>query len=143
MNQMLINVSTRKFRRAVRLPEGDIDAPAGAGVSKPAVSRRLVALSAERLQEWMAPDLSSLDLLIIQIGGIHIKDDLMLLAAVGIGGGGKKHPLGVAGPPPSPFRAYAPPLRRPGKPHRRGRRAILPRAPRSMPRPLWCQRTSR
>src|SRR5450755_1922227 len=27
MNLMLINVSTRKFRRAVRLPEGDVPAP--------------------------------------------------------------------------------------------------------------------
>jgi putative transposase len=34
MNLMLINVSTRKFRRAVRLPEGDVPAPAGSGVSK-------------------------------------------------------------------------------------------------------------
>ena len=48
MNLMLINVSTRRFRRAVRLPEGDIAAPPGAGVSKSAVSRRFVALSAER-----------------------------------------------------------------------------------------------
>ena len=31
MNLMLINVSTRKFRRAVRLPEGDVPAPAGSG----------------------------------------------------------------------------------------------------------------
>ena len=30
---MLINVSTRRFGRAVRLPEGDISAPAGAGVA--------------------------------------------------------------------------------------------------------------
>jgi hypothetical protein len=29
MNLMLINVSTRKFRRAVRLPEGVVSAPAG------------------------------------------------------------------------------------------------------------------
>jgi putative transposase len=29
MNLMLINVSTRKFRRAVLLPEGDVPAPAG------------------------------------------------------------------------------------------------------------------
>ena len=46
MNLMLINVSTRKFGRAVRLPEGDVPAPKGAGVSKSAVSRRFVALSA-------------------------------------------------------------------------------------------------
>jgi putative transposase len=95
MNLMLINVSTRKFGRAVRLPEGDIGAPIGAGVSKSAVSRRFVALSAERMKEWMAADLSKLDLLIIQIDGIHIKEDLMLLAAVGVDGKGGKHPLGV------------------------------------------------
>ncbi len=46
MNLMLINVSTRRFGRAVRLPEGDVPAPEGAGVSKSAVSRRFVALSA-------------------------------------------------------------------------------------------------
>ena len=95
MNLMLINVSTRKFGRAVRLPEGDIAAPIGAGVSKSAVSRRFVALSAARMKEWMAADLSKLDLLIIQIDGIHIKEDLMLLAAVGVDGKGGKHPLGV------------------------------------------------
>ena len=43
----------------------------------------------------MAADLSELDLLVIQIDGIHIEEDLMLLAAVGIDGEGGKHPLGV------------------------------------------------
>jgi transposase-like protein len=95
LNLMLINVSTRKFGRAVRLPGGDIPATRGSGVSKSAVSRRFVALSAERMKEWMAADLSGLDLLIIQIDGIHIEDNLMLLAAVGIDGNGTKHPLGV------------------------------------------------
>ena len=95
MNLMLINVSTRKYGRAVRLPEGGIGAPSGSGVSKSAVSRRFVALSAARMKEWMAADLSKLDLLVIQIDGIHIKDDLMLLAAVGVDGEGGKHPLGV------------------------------------------------
>jgi len=95
LNLMLINVSTRKYGRAVRLPEGDVPAPRGAGVSKSAVSRRFVALSAVRMKQWMAADLSNLDLLIIQIDGIHIDEDLMLLAAVGIDGNGDKHPLGV------------------------------------------------
>ena len=36
MNLMLINVSTRKFRRSVRLPEGDVPAAAGDGTSKSA-----------------------------------------------------------------------------------------------------------
>lgn len=46
MNLMLINVSTRRFARAVRLPGGDIPAAKGDGVSKSAVSRRFAALSA-------------------------------------------------------------------------------------------------
>ena len=95
LNLMLINVSTRRFGRAVRLPEGDISAAKGTGVSKSAVSRRFVALSAERMAEWMAADLSELDLLVIQIDGIQIEEDLTLLAAIGIDGDGGKHPLGV------------------------------------------------
>ena len=58
LNLMLINVSTRKFGRAVRLPEGDVPVQNGAGLSKSAASRRFVALSAERMKEWMASDLS-------------------------------------------------------------------------------------
>jgi putative transposase len=65
MNLMLINVSTRKLRRAVRLPEGDLPVIAGDGTSKSAASRRSVALSAERLTAWMASDLSQLGLLVI------------------------------------------------------------------------------
>jgi hypothetical protein len=34
MNLMLINVSTRKLRRAVRLPESDLPVIAGDGTSK-------------------------------------------------------------------------------------------------------------
>jgi putative transposase len=95
LNLMLMNVSTRKFGRAVRLPGGDIPAERGAGVTKSAVSRRFVALSAEKMKAWMAADLSGLDLLVIQVDGIHIDQDLILLAAVGVDGNGDKHPLGV------------------------------------------------
>jgi len=95
MNLMLINVSTRKFRRAVRLPEGDVPAPAGSGVSKSAASRHFVALSSARLQEWMAADLSGLDILVVQIDGIHISEHIVLVAAIGIDGNGVKHPLGL------------------------------------------------
>jgi len=95
MNQMLINVSTRKFSRLVRLPEGDVPAAAGAGLSKSAASRRFVALSAGRMKEWMASDLSGLDLLVIQIDGIHLDDNLILVAAIGVDAKGNKHPLGL------------------------------------------------
>ena len=94
MNQMLINVSTRKFRRSVRLPGGDVPVIAGDGTSKSAASRRFVALSANAA-EWLATDLSKLDLLAIQIDGLHISDELILVAALGIDGRGEKHPLGL------------------------------------------------
>src|SRR6202043_1920703 len=95
MNLMLINVSTRKFRRAVRLPEGDVPAPAGSGVSKLAASRHFVALSGARMKAWMGSDLSALDIMVVQIDGIHITEHLVLVAAIGIDGEGEKHPLGL------------------------------------------------
>ena len=95
MNLMLLNVSTRKFRRAVRLPEGDVPVAAGSGVSKSAASRHFVALSSARLREWLGADLSKLDLLVIQIDGIYIREDLVLIAAIGIDGEGIKHPLAL------------------------------------------------
>ena len=84
MNLMLINVSTRKISRAVRLPEGDLPVADGDGTSKSAASRRFVALSSDRLAKFMAADLSNLDLLVIQIDGLHVTKELVLLAAIGI-----------------------------------------------------------
>src|SRR5271157_6123539 len=84
MNQMLINVSTRRFKRSVRLPEGDVPASAGAGLSKSATSRRFVALSAARMKAWMETRLDDLDLLAIQIDGIHSDEDMLLVAAIGV-----------------------------------------------------------
>jgi transposase-like protein len=95
LNLMLINVSTRKLKRAVRLPDGDLPTVAGDGTSKSAASRRFVALSSERMAEWMASDLSQLDLLVIQIDGLHFGNDLVLVGALGIDGQGNKHPLGL------------------------------------------------
>src|SRR6202795_4720861 len=96
MNQMLVNVSTRKFKRSVRLPEGDVPSPAGSGLSKSAVSRRFVALSAVHMKKWLAADPSGLDLLVIQIDGIHMDEDMTLVAAIGVDAKGDKHPLGLA-----------------------------------------------
>ena len=44
----------------------------------------------------MACDLSGLDLLVIQIDGIHMDEDLILVAAIGVDAKGDKHPLGLA-----------------------------------------------
>src|SRR4030088_908619 len=92
---MLTNGVSRKFRRAVRLPEGDVPAPAGTGVSKSAASRHFVALSAARMKEWRGADLSALDIMVVQIDGIHISEHLVLVAALGIDSAGFKHPLGL------------------------------------------------
>jgi hypothetical protein len=52
-------------------------------------------MSAARLKEWMARDLSGLGLLVIQIDGIHMDEDMTLVAAIGVDANGDKHPLGL------------------------------------------------
>src|SRR5881392_3823704 len=47
------------------------------------------------MREWMASDLSKLDLLVVQIDSIHMAGELVLVAAIGIAGNGVKHPLGL------------------------------------------------
>ena len=94
LNLMVLNVSTRKYRRAIRLPEGDLPGIKGDGTSKSAVSRRFVALSRKKMREWLHSDLSDLDLLVIQIDGLHVGDHV-LVAAVGVDGNGEKHVLAV------------------------------------------------
>ena len=54
-----------------------------------------MALSAARMKEWMGADLSGLDIMVVQIDGIHISEHLMLVAALGIDSEGVKHPLGL------------------------------------------------
>ena len=78
----------------MRLPEGDVPAQAGAGVSKSAASRHFVALSA---RAWRQDGCGSarLDIMVVQIDGIHIREHLVLVAALGIDSEGIKHPLGL------------------------------------------------
>ena len=91
-NQMLIGVATRKYARSVRLPDGDLAGQAKRATTKSSVSRRFVALSTAKLKEWLAADLSALDLLVIQIDGLRVGDHV-LVAAIGIDGAGDKHVL--------------------------------------------------
>lgn len=94
-NQMLIGVATRKYARSVRLPDGDLAGQAKRATTRSSVSRRFVALSTAKLKEWLASDLSGLDLLVIQIDGLHVGDHV-LVAAIGIDGAGEKHVLALA-----------------------------------------------
>src|SRR5450631_978014 len=56
-------------------------------------SRQLRGTS--RMKEWMGADLSGLDIMVVQIDGIHIREHLVLVAALGIDSEGFKHPLGL------------------------------------------------
>ena len=95
MNLMLINVSTRKYGRAVRLPEGGIGAPKRFGCVQIGGVPPLRGAVGRAHEGMDGGGFVKMDLLVIQIDGIHIKDDLTLLAAVGVDGKGGKHPLGV------------------------------------------------
>ena len=64
MNLTLMNVAMRKFGRAVRLPDATVPSANGSGLSKSAVSRRFVALTQQKLTNWMSSDLSKLDLVV-------------------------------------------------------------------------------
>ena len=46
------------------------------------------------MKAWLASDLSELDLLVIQIDGLHVGDHV-LVAAIGVDGNGDKHVLAV------------------------------------------------
>lgn len=94
-NLMVLNVSTRNYGRAVRLPEGDLPAEGADGTSRSSVSRRFVAMSREKFRAWLAADLSELELLVLQIDGIEIAGRV-LVVAVGVDAGGTKHVLSIA-----------------------------------------------
>lgn len=54
-----------------------------------------MALSQQQPEKWLACDISQLDLLIIQIDGLHVAEDIVLIGAIGIDGKGDKHILGL------------------------------------------------
>lgn len=55
----------------IRLPEGDIPAEPGSGVSNRSTAHRFMALSSEKLASLMKADLSKLNLLAGQTDGLH------------------------------------------------------------------------
>ena len=54
-----------------------------------------MALSAARLADCMAADLSALDFLVVQIDGLHLGDDRVLVAAIGVDGEGNEQLLAL------------------------------------------------
>jgi len=91
LEAIALGVSTRRYARSLdALPEGILEH----ATSKSAVSRRFVALSAQRLAAWMTRSLSGLDLPVLMIDGIHFRSHVMLIA-LGIDTEGHKHVLGM------------------------------------------------
>jgi len=91
MASIAAGVSTRRYAGTLDpLPEPDEPI----SVSKSAVSRRWVALSQEKLQEWLSCSLAEMDLPVVMIDGIHFRERVILVA-LGIDTKGNKHVLGL------------------------------------------------
>ena len=90
MAAMAARVSTRRYRTTLdALPEAE----AQCAVSKSAVSRRFVALSAEQLRAWLSRRIE-VALPVVMIDGIHFQERVVLVA-LGFDAQGKKHVLGI------------------------------------------------
>jgi len=91
LEQMLIGVSTRKYRRSLEAVPNDV---ATRGTSKSAVSRRFVATTKAQMGSWLGRDLGELDLAVLMLDGVHVEEHV-LLVALGIDTDGNKHVLGI------------------------------------------------
>lgn len=91
VDQVLVGVSTRKYARSLEPMPAEV---VSRGTSKSAVSRRFVAATAKYVEEMMNRDLSTLDLVVILIDGIHV-DEHVVLVSLGIDSLGNKHVLGL------------------------------------------------
>jgi putative transposase len=91
MAAIAAGVSTRRYA-STQEPVPAAHRPRAA--SKSAVSRRFVQLSQEQLAQWLARPIGELDLPVVMIDGIHLRDRVILLA-LGIDAQGNKHVLGL------------------------------------------------
>ncbi len=85
--QVLHGISCRDYEQAAEHIPGAI------GLSSSTVSRKFVAASAKKLQEFQERDLSSLDLIAVFLDGKSFAEDQMVIA-VGVDLNGYKHLLG-------------------------------------------------
>jgi transposase-like protein len=84
-------VSSRDYRASLdRLPDGERELSVG----KSSVSRRFVALTQRRMDDWLSAPIGELDIRVVMIDGKAFRDHCMLIA-IGLDCAGKKHVLGV------------------------------------------------
>ncbi|MGH9892701.1 MAG: IS256 family transposase [bacterium] len=95
IEQILCGVSTRKYERSLEPLD---QARHSIGVKKSSVSRRFVAATAGKVNEFLQRPLDGLDLRIILIDGIHLGEHLVL-GVMGIDAEGNKHILGLCDGP--------------------------------------------
>lgn len=93
MQRMLAGVSSRRYRRTGEPVGNKIERKAKA-TSKSAISRRFIERTRSALSELLSRRLDSLDLVALQIDGVHLSDHCCV-AALGICLDGTKVPLGV------------------------------------------------
>jgi transposase-like protein len=91
LEQMALGVATRKYARSLETLPAGFDTR---GTSKSSVSRRFVALTAEKLSEWTSRTLVDLDIWGVFIDGIYFGEHVVL-CALGVDAAGHKHVLGI------------------------------------------------
>ena len=84
-------VSSRDYRATLdHLPRGESETC----VSKSSVSRRFVALTQKRMDEWLMAPIGDLDIRVVMIDGKAFREHCMLIA-IGLDCAGNKHVLGI------------------------------------------------
>jgi len=93
MERMLAGLSTRRYRVGLE-PVGQQVTATATATSKSAVSRKFVAMTETALEDMLAADLSTLDLVALMVDGVHFAESCCVVA-LGIDIDGTKHPLAV------------------------------------------------
>jgi transposase-like protein len=91
VEQIALGVSTRGYRRSVETLPKELDADS---TIKSAVSRRLVSMTQQQLDAWLARDLSAEHIAAVMIDGIEVAGHTVVVA-LGISESGEKQPLGL------------------------------------------------
>ena len=90
LEQMLLGVTTRKYRRSLERMPASIEV---SSTSKSSVSRRFVALTRKKMAEFLGRSLAGEDYVVVMIDGMHFGDHVVV-TAMGITWEGRKHILG-------------------------------------------------
>ena len=94
LEQLLVGITTRKYQASLETEAIKTIELNSRAISKSAVSRRFVALTEERLIQWMSRPLDDLKIVALFIDGTEFGEHT-IVTAMGIDQEGKKHILGA------------------------------------------------